>query len=75
MPVALLVVMAVGLNSQKYSAMIKVCVSRLYGVRSLYATMPRRLFDTLEAAALSGQDVAVVHASDLLEVFAPASGC
>lgn len=55
--------------------MIKVRVTSLYGCRSLYATMPRRLFDTLEAAALSGQDVAVVHASDLLEVFAPASGC
>lgn len=56
--------------------MIKVRVPLLYGVRSLYATMPRRLFDALEAAALAGEDVAVVHASDLLEVFAPSpAGC
>ena len=56
--------------------MIKVRVSLLYGVRSLYATMPRRLFDAIEAAALACEDVAVVHASDLLEVFSPSSaGC
>lgn len=56
--------------------MIKVCVSRLYGVRQFYATMPRRMFDTLEAAALAGEPVAIVHASDLLEVFAPSpAGC
>lgn len=49
--------------------MIKVCVSRLYGVRSLYPTMPPRLFDALEAAHLACCPVALVYASDLLEVF------
>ena len=53
--------------------MIEVSVPLLWGVRSLYATMPRRLFNALEDAHLAGRSVALIHASDLLEVFRPAA--